>query len=199
MRTENKHKTSKEESVITKFWGGEATKFGWTAIPNTLLMLQSDLKISSTEMCILFNILMHQWPESGLSLSFPSIGTIASRMGTSKRTIQRGISNLEGLGLLIRHPSTRNDPVTNGANIFDSEALKSTLMEKSKYISLNKKGKNKEKNTSDDEIQLRICPKCKKTTARNKDEVVKLFGVRKTIAGDVINSYCKSCRSEQIK
>ncbi|WP_414160119.1 helix-turn-helix domain-containing protein [Salmonella enterica] len=57
-------------------------------------MLQGDLGIGSTELCILLNILMHQWPESGESISFPSIGTIASRIGVSKRTIQRGVSNL---------------------------------------------------------------------------------------------------------
>ncbi len=50
-------------------------------------------------MCILLNVLMHQWPES--AISFPSIGTIASRMGVSKRTIQRGVSNLESLGHIL--------------------------------------------------------------------------------------------------
>lgn len=199
MSIKNVQKPSKEESVITKFWGTETTKFGWTAIPNTLLMLQSDLKISSTEMCILFNILMHQWPESGVSLSFPSIGTIASRMGTSKRTIQRGISNLESLGLLLRYPSTRNDPLTNGANIFDSERLKLTLTEKSQYISLNKKTRGKQKAESNNEVKLpHICHNCKKTKAQSKDEAIKLFGMRKTIAGDIIHSYCKSCREESI-
>lgn len=193
-------KPKKEDSLITKFWGDEATKFGWTAIPNTLLMLQSDLKISSTEMCILFNILMHQWPESGLSLSFPSIGTIASRMGTSKRTVQRGVSNLEALGILIRHPSTRNDPLTNGANIFDSDRLKATLKEKSKYISLNKKKDNNQNINDTDGIKLpHICPICKKTKAKNIEEANKLFGIKRTIAGDLINSYCKSCRIDVTK
>ena len=124
MSTENTQKEQKKESLITTHWGDDATLHGWTAVPNSLLMLQGDLGIGSTEMCILLNILMHQWPESGESISFPSIGTIASRMGVSKRTIQRGVSNLEALGILTRYQSTRNDPRTNGANIFDSTPLK---------------------------------------------------------------------------
>ncbi|MFZ3711422.1 helix-turn-helix domain-containing protein, partial [Salmonella enterica] len=73
------------------------------------------------------NILMHEWSESGESISFRSIGPIASRIGVSKRTIQRGVSNLEALGILTRYQSTTNDPLTNGANIFDSTPLKEYL------------------------------------------------------------------------
>ncbi|EPO5938601.1 TPA: helix-turn-helix domain-containing protein, partial [Escherichia coli] len=145
MSTKNAQKEQKKESLITTHWGDDATIHGWTAIPNSLLMLQGDLGIGSTEMCILLNILMHQWPESGKSISFPSIGTIASRIGVSKRTIQRGVSNLEALGILTRYQSTRNDPLTNGANIFDSTPLKEYLNKKAKGITISNSNKKKER------------------------------------------------------
>ncbi|TRR64861.1 helix-turn-helix domain-containing protein, partial [Salmonella enterica] len=145
MSTKNAQKEQKKESLITTHWGDDATIHGWTAIPNSLLMLQGDLGIGSTEMCILLNILMHQWPESGESISFPSIGTIASRIGVSKRTIQRGVSNLEALGILTRYQSTRNGPLTNGANIFDSTPLKEYLNKKAKGITISNSNKKKER------------------------------------------------------
>ncbi|EAQ0906953.1 helix-turn-helix domain-containing protein [Salmonella enterica] len=200
MSTKNAQKEQKKESLITTHWGDDATIHGWTAIPNSLLMLQGDLGIGSTEMCILLNILMHQWPESGESISFPSIGTIASRIGVSKRTIQRGVSNLEALGILTRYQSTRNDPLTNGANIFDSTPLKEYLNKKAKGITISNSNKKKERKKTGitPNIKLpRICPKCLKTKATSHEEIVKFFGVRKTMVGEIINSYCKECRASE--
>lgn len=199
MSTENAQKEQKKESLITTHWGEDATLHGWTAVPNSLLMLQGDLGIGSTEMCILLNVLMHQWPESGESISFPSIGTIASRMGVSKRTIQRGVSNLEALGILTRHQSTRNDHRTNGANIFDSTPLKEHLNKKSKGITISRNKKKERKNIGTiSNIKLpRLCPKCLKTKATSYEEIVSFFGIRKTMAGEVVNSYCKECRASE--
>ncbi|MBS2121202.1 hypothetical protein KFZ33_25815, partial [Salmonella enterica subsp. enterica serovar Typhimurium] len=60
MRTKNSQKDQKKESLITTHWGDDANIHGWTSIPNSLLILQGDIVIGSTEMCILMNILMHQ-------------------------------------------------------------------------------------------------------------------------------------------
>jgi len=52
---------------------------------------------------------MHQWPSDGKSVSFPAIITIASRMGVTKRTVQRGILNLEEKGCKnCRNETTKN-------------------------------------------------------------------------------------------
>ena len=48
MSTKNAQKEQKKESLITTHWGDDATIHGWTAIPNSLLMLQGDLGIGST-------------------------------------------------------------------------------------------------------------------------------------------------------
>ncbi|MCZ5830703.1 hypothetical protein O5461_23290, partial [Escherichia coli] len=110
----------------------------------------------------------------------------ASRIGVSKRTIQRGVSNLEALGILTRYQSTRNDPLTNGANIFDSTPLKEYLNKKAKGITNSNSNTKKERKKTGITPNIKlphICQKCFKTKATSHEEIVKFFGVRKTMAG----------------
>lgn len=203
MSTKNTIKTHENHSVIDEYWGKDAIAFGWTAIPNSLLMLQGRLKIGSTEMCILMHIMMHQWPEHGDAPAYPSMNTIALRMGVTKRTIQRGVSKLESLGLLEKNATSRNDFITHGRNLFFTESLKRELNKKSKELKI-----LKEKNKALDEIKenknadfnslIKIilphkCPNCgtKATTLQDANEI---FGFRNLLTGIQINAYCKKCR-----
>jgi len=183
---------TKSASMITNFWGEDATRHGWTAIPNSLLMLQNELDISPTELCILLNILMHQWPSDGKSVSFPAIITIASRMGVTKRTVQRGILNLEEKGVLSREQTSRNNIITKGKNIFDTSNLKSVLNEKAD--NLNKKTKTM---MIDSEVS-QSCIYCQEI-AKSKKTIEEKFGYRNTLAGYIANSVCKNCRNETTK
>jgi DNA-binding transcriptional regulator YhcF (GntR family) len=178
---------SKAPSVITEFWGDETMKHGWTAIPNALLMLQNDLDISPTDFCVLLNILMHQWPSDGKSTSYPAVNTIATRIGVTKRTVQRGILNLERKGVLTTQQTNRNNRITKGKNIFDTSELKEKLNELSPEI------KRKDPNKESSKMTPHSCKSCG-VTAISLSDINKVFGVRKTIAGNIINSYCLNCR-----
>ncbi|MFQ6449655.1 hypothetical protein, partial [Klebsiella pneumoniae] len=64
-------------------------------------------------------------------------------------------------------------------------------------ISRNKKKERKNIGTISNIKLPRLCPKCLKTKATSYEEIVSFFGIRKTMAGEVINSYCKECRASE--
>lgn len=79
---------------------GEASLAGFQAVPDLLLKHQSDLSLSPTDLTVLLNVLMHWWYPA--QKPFPRPTTIAKRMGTSPRTVQRSLHRLEQLELLVR-------------------------------------------------------------------------------------------------
>lgn len=180
----------KEHSVLSTFWGEDATSMGWTGLPNTLLILQSDLGISSAEMCVLINILMHQWPQKEKNISFPSIELLAKRIGVSERSIQRTIRSLEKKGFISIFPTERSNQLTKGANIYDSSRLKAILNEK--CIEAKKKNQGTKKQIPGIKIPF-LCRVCLESKANNVIEFRKLFGFTRTIAGNIPNKICKKC------
>ena len=67
------------------------------------------LELSGTDLVVLLNILMHWWyPEQK---PFPRPTTIARRMGTNVRTVQRSIQQLVELGLIERVKATSKGTV----------------------------------------------------------------------------------------
>lgn len=79
---------------------GEASLAGFQVLPDLLLKNQVNLGLAPTDLVVLLNILMHWWYPG--QKPFPRATTIATRMGVSPRTVQRGITHLEALGLLQR-------------------------------------------------------------------------------------------------
>ncbi len=71
---------------------------GFTAVPNTLIRLQRELGLSSTELVVLLNILCHWWRAE--EWPFPRMTTIAKRMGVNRRTVERAVYSLQKKGLL---------------------------------------------------------------------------------------------------
>lgn len=80
---------------------------GFQIVPNVLLRNQDALRLSSTEMIVLLNILMHWWTPD--DLPFPRTNAIAKRMGSSVRTVERSIQRLAELSLVERLATTAND------------------------------------------------------------------------------------------
>lgn len=88
---------------IDQKWGkavGRGGSTGFVAIPEALLRGQKRLGLSSTEMMVLINVLMHWWYSD--QRPFPGNARIAQRMGVSKRTVQRAFEKLEKKGLVHR-------------------------------------------------------------------------------------------------
>jgi hypothetical protein len=91
--------TDKALGAIYAKWG-EAARAGFQAVPDLLLKHQETLQLSPTELVVLLNVLMHWWYRD--QKPFPRPTTIARRMGSTVRTVQRAIAKLESDGLLIR-------------------------------------------------------------------------------------------------
>lgn len=73
---------------------------GFTAIPNTLLKNQKELRISPNELTVLLHVIMCWWtPEQN---PYPSAGYIANRMDASTRTVERHLAALANKGLIAR-------------------------------------------------------------------------------------------------
>ena len=106
-------------------WGDRSCSLGWVAIPTLLLFSQKELKITSSELNVLLNLVVHWWEKS--ESPFPSQGAIAYRTGLSIKTVQRALSNLEKKKLIIKTATSRSNSVTKGRTLYDLSPLVSEL------------------------------------------------------------------------
>jgi hypothetical protein len=102
MLTENPSEASGGQ-IVAKW--GEAARAGYQAVPDLLLKHQDVLKLNPTELVVLLNVLMHWWYST--QKPFPRPTTIARRMGSTVRTVQRAIAKLEDEGLLVRRMTSK--------------------------------------------------------------------------------------------
>ena len=106
-------------SVYAKY--GEASIAGFQPVPDLLLKYQSELGLSSTDLTVLLNVLMHWWyPEKK---PYPRSTTISGRMGVNLRTVQRSLQKIIFLGLL------RRERDANGWSFLDPAPLVEKLQQ----------------------------------------------------------------------
>lgn len=87
-------------TVKEKWLGAVTDGSGFVAIPMSLLRLQTKLKLTATDLVVLVNLLAHWWdPKRAV---FPRSTTIATRMGVTKRTVQRSTEKMVKAGLIER-------------------------------------------------------------------------------------------------
>jgi predicted transcriptional regulator len=79
---------------------GLAIDGGFQIVPDLLLRHQGDLKLSTTDIVVLLNLMMSWWIVG--QAPFPRANTIAKRMGASERTVQRSLNRLRTLRLIAR-------------------------------------------------------------------------------------------------
>lgn len=80
-------------------WGSSLAT-GFTIIPDILLKNQKALGLGFREMSVLLQLLSFWWVAD--EWPRPQISTIAKRVGSDERTVQRAISTLVDLGLIER-------------------------------------------------------------------------------------------------
>ena len=80
-------------------WGA-ALNEGYVAVPRVLLRHQHDLGITSEEVVLLLNLLSSWWTED--DHPYPAVSTLAHRIGTTTRTVQRNLRSLEAKGFIKR-------------------------------------------------------------------------------------------------
>jgi predicted transcriptional regulator len=120
-------KVGKKADAIAQKWGEPSLGMGWTAIPTTLIFLQDQLGITPLGMNILLNLVAHWWDAS--ENPYPAQESLASRIGVSKRSIQREISSLIERGLLSKKQSSAHHPKYRGRNSYDLTPLVKRLEE----------------------------------------------------------------------
>jgi len=141
-------KSVKKEAILVQKWGEPSLGMGWTAIPTTLIFLQNQLGITPLGMNILLNLVAHWWDAN--EKPYPAQESLATRIGVSKRSIQREMGTLIERGLLSKKQSSTNHPKYHGRNSYDLSPLVKKLEEFSP--SLVKTMKKKKTESSDRRI-----------------------------------------------
>lgn len=85
--------------TVAERWG-EAVDAGFIALPNTLVRGQARLGLTSNDIVVILNIVLHWWHRD--RLPEPRSTSIAARSGLGRRTVQRSLRGLEKRGLLKR-------------------------------------------------------------------------------------------------
>lgn len=119
----------KKKSEISDRWGGnEELTRSWTPISRYFLANYHRLSphqgadgLNSTEAMLLVHLLDFKWDEND---PHPSVNTLATRLGLSRRRTRKVIQNLEDLGFLTRKPR-----VEGSTNAYDLQGLFDELME----------------------------------------------------------------------
>ena len=96
--------TNEEHKPPEDIWDG-LLETGFTQVPTVLFQKQSELKLHSTEVIILLNLVSHWWTKD--SLPYPRPAQIAKRIGVDSRTVQRKIRGLQSRGFIKKMPSEK--------------------------------------------------------------------------------------------
>lgn len=118
------HTVGVELSAPMEKWG-TALDGGFQVLPDLLLRYQRDLSLTATDVVVLLNLTMAWWERD--RLPFPRTATIARRMDTSERTVQRSIDHLRKLRLLYK--TSRRDAAGEIRPAFDLTPLAAKLEE----------------------------------------------------------------------
>jgi DNA replication protein DnaD len=111
-----------ELSAPTVKWGS-ALDAGFQLVPDLLLRHQRELKLSSNDLVVLLHLTMAWWEKD--RHPFPRTSTIARRMDTSERTVQRSIERLRKARLL--HKRAHTDAEGEKRTAFDLSPLAARL------------------------------------------------------------------------
>ncbi|WP_331289165.1 MULTISPECIES: helix-turn-helix domain-containing protein [Methylobacteriaceae] len=82
---------------------GDAVDPGLLIVPNILLRYQHKLKLDTVDLVLILNI-VDFWEEDE-GLPSPRLSVLATRIGRCKRTVERAVTKLTGLGYLKHCPS----------------------------------------------------------------------------------------------
>jgi len=114
------------DDVVDK-WGRLVAERGFTQVPNYLLMINQfvsdEAKLSPVEQLVLLQLVSSWWKKD--QLPFPSMRTLAVRIGASERQVQRAITHLEKLNFLKRIKRVRRGIIA--ANAYDLGPLVEVL------------------------------------------------------------------------
>jgi DNA-binding MarR family transcriptional regulator len=91
--------TKAVQRVVGERWTPRLAKTGWTPICDYFLKNCRRLKVSPTEAMVIIQLMSFKWDAKA---PFPSLKTIANRMGITATSVRSHIRNLEKRELLLR-------------------------------------------------------------------------------------------------
>lgn len=119
-------------SELVEKWGEAVAQRGFAQIPNYLLLLNTFLdeekRLTPVEQLVLLQLVSSWWKRD--DLPFPSVGTLASRVGASPRQVQRALKRLEEDNFVKR--ITRRSRGVIASNAYDLTPLTEVLAEVAK-------------------------------------------------------------------
>lgn len=119
-------------SELAEKWGEAVAQRGFAQIPNYLLLLNTFLdeekRLTPVEQLVLLQLVSSWWKRD--DLPFPSVGTLASRVGASPRQVQRALKRLEEDNFVKR--ITRRSRGVIASNAYDLTPLTEVLAEVAK-------------------------------------------------------------------
>lgn len=120
--TKTKAKTASSPELRTneKKWGKPLVEAGWTLLPNTVLVRQAALGLTSTDVNILLHLMAYWW--NAAELPHPSKVTLAKSIGVTPRTVQRRIAAMEKAGF-IKRVSRQGPHRGTQTNLYDFSGL----------------------------------------------------------------------------
>lgn len=97
-------------------WGADLLRPGYTIVPNCLFLVYADLGMSEAELVLVLHLCTYRWDRKA---PFPSIATLAARMGKTPRQIQHYVEQLRAKGLLqvVTRRGTDNRQLSNAYDL----------------------------------------------------------------------------------
>ena len=119
-------------SDMVEKWGQDVAERGFVQVPNYLLLINQFLdegsNLSPVELLVLIQLIGSWWKKD--DLPFPSMSTLARRIGVSSRQIQRAVNRLEELSLIKRTKRRKSGIISS--NAYDLKPLAEVLQEVAK-------------------------------------------------------------------
>ena len=84
---------NKDNFKVAEKWSKQVIEDGWTPVPNLLLMYQVRLQLKPQHICVLVHLLSYWWGKE--RNPFPSVKTLAERIGIQPRQVRRYFEQLE--------------------------------------------------------------------------------------------------------
>jgi Helix-turn-helix domain len=99
MKTSKKKRDASQFSVA-KRWTPKLAKY-WTPVARAFLERFAELKppLTATEAMLVVQLVSFKWDEAK---PFPSVATLAARMGCGDRNVRKMLKRLEGVGYVVR-------------------------------------------------------------------------------------------------
>lgn len=108
--------------ILTK-WGKEVAERGFAQIPHYLMHINmfvgDEHKLSPAESLVLLHLVATWWKKD--EMPFPSMNTLAQRIGISERQVQRAIKSLEQKGYISKEKKRVKGIIAS--NVYDLTPL----------------------------------------------------------------------------